>query len=121
MDWRKLFTSFEGRIDVQQMWIGAAVLIAIPWATNFVLQATGLPALLLILPIVATLFPWLCLIGKRWHDRGKSSRWLLILLIPLVGQIWTLIECGLLQGTHGPNAHGADPRARPWDRREDTA
>lgn len=40
---------------------------------------------------------------KRWHDRDKSGWWMLIVLIPLVGLIWFLVELGLLPGTPGSN------------------
>jgi uncharacterized membrane protein YhaH (DUF805 family) len=46
---------------------------------------------------------------KRWHDRDKSGWWVFINLIPCVGGLWTLIECGFLKGTTGPNKYGADP------------
>nr|WP_075091068.1 DUF805 domain-containing protein [Haloferula sp. BvORR071] len=51
----------------------------------------------------------LALLAKRWHDRGKPAVWILIYLIPFVGAVWTLIECGCLRGTVGPNEFGADP------------
>jgi uncharacterized membrane protein YhaH (DUF805 family) len=47
---------------------------------------------------------------KRFHDRDKSGLWLLITLIPLVGPIWFLIECGFLDGTQGANRHGPSPK-----------
>ncbi len=47
---------------------------------------------------------------KRWHDRDKSGWMMLINLIPFVGWIWTLIECGFLDGTQGPNKYGASPK-----------
>ena len=46
---------------------------------------------------------------KRWHDRDKSGWWILINCIPIVGQLWCLVECGFLQGTVGPNRFGPDP------------
>jgi len=46
---------------------------------------------------------------KRWHDRGKSGWWVLINLIPFVGGLWALVECGFLRGTEGPNQFGPDP------------
>ena len=46
---------------------------------------------------------------KRWHDRNKSGRWVLINLVPVVGWLWHLIECGFLRGTIGPNRFGQDP------------
>src|SRR3989338_4432536 len=47
--------------------------------------------------------------AKRWHDRDKSAWWILIIFIPIVGQLWTLIENGFLAGTNGENRFGADP------------
>ena len=49
---------------------------------------------------------------KRWHDRDKSGWWVLINLIPVIGWFWTLIECGFLDGTVGPNKYGPDPKGR---------
>jgi uncharacterized membrane protein YhaH (DUF805 family) len=49
---------------------------------------------------------------KRWHDRDKSGWWVLINFIPLVGPLWTLIECGFIKGTTGENRFGPDPLAR---------
>ncbi len=48
---------------------------------------------------------------KRYHDRGKSGWWVLIVLVPVIGGLWYLIECGFLRGTIGPNAYGPDPVA----------
>lgn len=47
---------------------------------------------------------------KRWHDRDKSGRWILVRFIPVVGVVWILIEAGCLRGTPGPNRYGPDPR-----------
>lgn len=46
---------------------------------------------------------------KRFHDRGKTGWWVLIVLVPVIGGLWYLIECGFLRGTVGPNAYGPDP------------
>ena len=49
------------------------------------------------------------MLARRWHDRDKSGWWTLIGLIPVVGAIWILVECGCLKGSDGPNRFGADP------------
>ena len=54
----------------------------------------------------AVLIPAIFVDIKRWHDRDKSGWWMLILLIPLIGTIWFLIELGFLKGTDGPNRFG---------------
>ncbi|MFT3997824.1 MAG: DUF805 domain-containing protein [Asticcacaulis sp.] len=51
----------------------------------------------------------LCLMVKRWHDRGRSGWWLLIGLVPVIGQVWTLIECGFLAGQRTGNRFGPSP------------
>ena len=28
----------------------------------------------------------------------------------IIGPIWTLVECGFIEGTFGPNEFGGDPR-----------
>ena len=46
---------------------------------------------------------------KRCHDRDRSGWFVFIVLIPLVGTLWYLIEIGFLRGTFGSNKYGADP------------
>ncbi len=54
---------------------------------------------------------------KRWHDRDHSGWMYLIPLIPIIGPLWTLIECGFFPGTPGRNRYGppqnADSSAAP--------
>jgi len=58
---------------------------------------------------VAIIWPMMMVAVKRYHDRGKSGVWLLIVLIPFVGAIWQLVELGFLRGVRGPNEYGPDP------------
>lgn len=60
-------------------------------------------ALLLAIPMLWIEF---CLIVKRWHDRGKSGWWSLIILLPVLGLIWAFIEVALLRGQPGGNRYG---------------
>jgi uncharacterized membrane protein YhaH (DUF805 family) len=63
--------------------------------------------------ILVLLVSWfsVCLEVRRWHDRGKSGWWFWIGFIPVIGGIWTLIECGFRRGTEGPNRYGEDPNS----------
>jgi uncharacterized membrane protein YhaH (DUF805 family) len=71
----------------------------------------GIVALLLFLAyFVLTMWISIALQIKRWHDRDKSGVWVFIGLIPLVGPIWALIECGFMDGTMGPNRFGPSPK-----------
>jgi uncharacterized membrane protein YhaH (DUF805 family) len=62
-----------------------------------------------LLVIVAGVWIGLAVGVKRYHDRGKSGWWVLIALVPVIGGLWYLIECGFLRGTIGPNGYGSDP------------
>jgi len=61
--------------------------------------------------IISIIFIWptLALAVKRLHDRNRSGWFSLIVLIPIIGPIWYLIEVGFLRGTIGPNRFGDDP------------
>jgi uncharacterized membrane protein YhaH (DUF805 family) len=50
-------------------------------------------------------------IMRRFHDRGKSGWWTLIIFVPFIGFLWMIVECGFLKGTTGPNQYGPDPLA----------
>ena len=127
-----MFTSFDGRINRQKWWLGLIALVVVQWIVMLVLgmlfgggmmatvdpanpeaSAGAMMAMLIPIIIVTLLFLWpsLAIYAKRWHDRGKSGWWTLIMLIPLVGPIWALVELGFLRGTDGPNQYGPDPLA----------
>ena len=65
--------------------------------------------LFLVLALIVGLWSGVAIPMKRWHDRGKSGWWVLIGLIPIVGAIWTFIECGILPGDPGGNRYGPSP------------
>jgi len=64
----------------------------------------------MIVLFVAVLWARIALIVKRWHDRDKSGWMYLVLLIPLIGPLWTIIECGFVDGTQGTNRYGPSPK-----------
>lgn len=68
--------------------------------------ATNIAILILYVPLI-----WITFVNqiKRWHDRDKSGKWVLINFIPMIGPIWTFLECGCCRGTVGPNRFGPDP------------
>lgn len=130
MKW--LLGSFSGRIPRSKFWIGyltvfATVLFLVYPLIGFIIflaakaeasgqgMSGGTIAILAVLGIIALIFfvlanIWaLAVYAKRWHDRGKSGWWSLILLIPYVGGLWLLVELGFLKGNSGPNQYGADP------------
>lgn len=133
----QLFTSLEGRIPRKTFWLGFIVLLIVSWILQLILfsvfgvsmmgnidpnatpEAAAAAAaeqmskltLPLIVLLLLLLWPSICLYAKRWHDRDKSGWWSLIVLIPIIGGLWMLIELGFLRGTDGPNRFGPDPIA----------
>lgn len=119
----QMFFSAKGRIRRRDYWLYGVLNFAFFFVFAAVLYGTlavlGLakPAdghgggqwAYLWLPVY--LWASVCMTIKRWHDRGKSGWWTLISLIPGIGFVWTLIECGILDGTPGDNAYGPSPKA----------
>ncbi len=113
MDWQNLFLTYDGRLNRQPFWIGNIVLTVINIAATLLGLAIGgaVGNLISIVVSLALLYPGICIAIKRAHDRDKSGWWILIILIPLVGIIWYIVEFGCLRGTEGPNQYGPDPLA----------
>lgn len=105
MDWKRLFLAFDGRINRQPFWIGVIILFVL----NIIIAAIFGDGILGILLSLALIYPGLAVYVKRCHDRGKTGWWCLLLLIPIVGLIWAIVDLGILKGTPGPNDYGPDP------------
>lgn len=112
-----LFTA-QGRISRSEFWKGVAILVAVAVAVAIVsglvrnISALRIPmALLTVVVAIVQLVGSLFLNIKRYHDRNKSGWWVLIGIVPVVGQIWNFVETGCLRGTVGPNRFGPDPVA----------
>jgi uncharacterized membrane protein YhaH (DUF805 family) len=115
-DLKWLYLSLSGRINRSKYWLFGVVAFIIIGIIAGVLDmvlgladpTTGYGPITMIAGLVM-IYPGICVLGKRWHDRNKSAWWILIGLIPVVGGLWTLIECGFLRGTVGDNRLGPDP------------
>ena len=120
---REILFSFRGRISRQTYWVVSAILLSVgayvgcigldaghSHSYNYSTESTSAPTVimyLLWLPVSV----WISLATqvKRWHDRQKSGWMVLVLLIPIAGPLWVLVEQGFLKGTSGSNRYGEDP------------
>jgi len=111
IDWGSLLFSFEGRINRGKFWLGVVIIWVVIGALAAVTYAVDSSSFLVVYYIVAiaAIWPSLAIYVKRWHDRGKSGWWVLIVFVPIIGYLWLLIECGFLAGDDGPNEYGPDP------------
>ncbi len=112
-DLMTMLFSAQGRVRRRDYWLFSTA-ASMTAALLIVIAAIVLPAqlaLVVALPIaLASLRIGYCLTIKRWHDRGKSGAWVLIGLVPFVGWVWSLLECGVADGTPGPNRFGPSPK-----------
>lgn len=112
-DWRYLFLSFDGRINRKPYWMGVIVLFVVSLAISIVASILGMIfaplAYLGTIASLATIYPAAALAAKRWHDRGKSGWWTLVAIIPLIGALYMLWECGIQEGVAETNDFGANP------------
>jgi uncharacterized membrane protein YhaH (DUF805 family) len=84
-----------------------------PWGFDTSWGLTGIPALAGGLFGLFNLVPALAVAVRRLHDQDRSGWLLLLLLIPVLGG-FALLVLFLLDGTHGPNRYGPDPK-HPFD------
>lgn len=127
---RKLLFTIEGRIPRRQYWLAILIYIGVAVAAALVVRllnslftgivgengavtVTGIAALPYILLslgyTILSIWSGICVNAKRCHDRNRSGWFQLIVLIPVIGQLWYMIESGFLRGTRGPNPFGPDP------------
>ena len=103
--------TFRGRLSRPAFWLWTLAL----WGTFAVLfvfleSAFGRGATLVLYPPLLWLLAALCV--QRLHDRGRSAAWLLVLLIPILGPLWLIVELAFRAGTPDENQYGRDPLAR---------
>ena len=122
MDFQHIFLSFNGRLRRSHFWLGMVILWVVQCVIVMALvmpaisaaaaggRAPGPLALVGDLLLLALVWPGLAIQVKRWHDRDKSGWWVLINFVPIIGFFWLLIECGILDGTPGPNRFGPSPK-----------
>jgi uncharacterized membrane protein YhaH (DUF805 family) len=125
---RKLLFSLDGRVSRAPYWLVLLAVLFIDSAAfgaiggfelfdgdTMAVERKGASRFWALLVVLLSLWLGLVVTVKRWHDRNKSGRWVLLNLVPVVGWLWTLVECGFLKGTTGPNRFGQDPLRRRAD------
>ena len=102
MDFRYLYTSFEGRINRKPFWIASLIMMAVAIVLSLVIVAPttmmspGLGVFLSLIIWLALLYPVVALGVKRLHDRGKSGQLMAVFLAPSI-----IIQLGDLLGITG--------------------
>lgn len=116
------YKTFSGRATRSEFWgftIFNAIIIAL--LAYFYLNAQKeyqvIATVIFIAYIVLTICPALAVMSRRWHDLGRTGKWLFLNLVPGVGSVVSL--CFMLgQGEEGTNQYGRNPRERRYRRRQ---
>lgn len=139
MSVKELLFSFQGRVGRKTFWIWNVIYYAIiaGLAAGLNVLFPAIAHLILPVALVVLLLPDLAITAKRWHDRGKSSWWLLlnvplvigrmaapvgdptqgvepsllsgaISIVALICGVFILVQCGFLKGTDGENQYGPE-------------
>ena len=108
------YAVIDGRADRREFWMFTLVHGAILMGLLLGEQAVGIGGenggVLANVYWFGSLFPWLATGARRLHDTGRSSWWLLIALLPLVG--WLVLLNQLIEpGERGANRFGHPPDA----------
>lgn len=102
-----LFT-YHGRISRATYWTAAIFY----WSAFYVLYnllqyGIGPSATFVLYPVL--FWAIFCTSAKRLHDHGHSCRWLLLVLIPVLGALWLFYWLGFKNGNYTANLYGAVP------------
>ena len=101
--------SFQGRITRLQWWIAQLIFLApfIFIANIISADSVGTPARIVAwITLITILWIDLATSAKRYHDINKSGWRQLLALVPIIGEIWVMIELGFIGGADLPNAYG---------------
>ena len=124
MEWylkvmRENYANFNGRARRKEYWMFTLfhTLLVIACAfTLALLVATGpysltlLVAIMSIAVILAHVVPSLAISVRRLHDVGQSGWFLLLALIPYIGNS-IIFVFSVIEGNKGTNKYGPDPKA----------
>jgi uncharacterized membrane protein YhaH (DUF805 family) len=116
--------SFKGRLRRLDYWLYSAVVFGL------LILATAIPAAFLGVDFadktdprgvliqgfgaIALMWPNLAVCAKRAHDRSQSGWWVLLSFLPVIGNIWMIVNLGIMRGTEGVNKYGPEPERRQF-------
>ena len=100
--------SFSGRAGRLEYWVVTLLCIAVVLVPGIVFLYTNnniLSERYVDIASIITLWPLISVQARRWHDRNKSSLWLLMNFVPIIGFIWVIFENGFLPGVDKDNRY----------------
>lgn len=108
--------SYKGRINRKTFWISYILMFLVISFFREIDQGILIHlmpeypmALLRIILAGVVIYPLIPITFKRLHDTNSSGWSFFICIIPIIGQFYTLIQCGFISGTKGRNCYGDPP------------
>ncbi|WP_455756462.1 DUF805 domain-containing protein [Sulfurimonas sp.] len=105
------YADFNGRARRAEYWhfilFNTLVMIGF-FIIDMLIFGSNQFAVLYLMYYLFSIIPTIAVTFRRIHDIDKSAWWLLIILIPIIGQIILFIFT-VLKGTDGTNRFGRDP------------
>lgn len=119
MNWVKTvfrkYATFQGRAQRAEYWYFVLFYVVVYTVLGFLDGSLSRPAdepswgLLSGVFALATLVPSIAVSVRRLHDTNRSGWWMLVMFVPLIGQLVMLIFM-VLDGTPGDNRFGPNPK-----------
>lgn len=108
------FFSLRGRVGRGDWWYATLLILSVFIVGYVVFDAVGMrfASWVLYPPLFWTL---IAVALKRFHDRGRSGWWMLLLAVPIIGVLWLLWNLGLRAGDPVENCYGAVPNREEMD------
>jgi uncharacterized membrane protein YhaH (DUF805 family) len=115
----KRYADFRGRAGRSEYWMFVLLFVIVTLAFSVLTYASGSPdsplalllGLLYVVFVLGSFVPSLAVAFRRLHDTDRSAWWLLLSLIPLLGDI-VLIVFNCLPGAPGENRFGPPTGAK---------
>ncbi len=107
----KKYADFNGRAGKAEFWmftlISTIISVILYLIDGGIMPGSNIHLLYTVYSL-AVLVPSLAVSVRRLHDTGRSGWWILINVIPILGQLVYLVF--LLQDSQGANQYGSSPR-----------
>lgn len=116
------YATFSGRSRRREFWgytIVNSIILGIMiyfYLTAKTDTSQSLSTAILIIYIIITTCPTLAVTVRRWHDIGRTGKWLWLNLVPGVGTVVILLFM-MVRGEDFTNEYGRNPKERRIRRR----
>ena len=116
------YATFSGRATRVEFWGYSIMNSLIIFGLAYFYMNAGaaqqtLATTLFLIYVILTICLSLAVMSRRWHDIGRTGKWLFLNLVPVVGTVVSLFFM-LSDDEEGTNEYGRNPRERRYRKRQ---